>query len=126
MGDYVVSESFIKTNPSSGIIISTVVLFAILSSIGYIFTARKQSVKRIWGAFGIEVASFLIFLITDLVLKISGVPINFFTISPDDNLTLGLIIIFEGLLFIFLSLTIHIITGIIYTALSKKRNNNQE
>lgn len=123
MSDYFVSERFAETEISSDVFIGTVVLLAILSSIGFVFIARKQSIGRIWGAFGIEVASTILFVITDLVLKVFRIPINFFTVLPGDNPGTGILLIFFGIMFIALSLFIHIVIGVVFSILSAKKKS---
>lgn len=102
MANYFASERFMKVELSSDVFIGTVVLLAILSSIGFVFTARKQSIGRIWSAFGIEIASAILFVIADLVLKTFRISINFFAVSADDNPALGLLIVIFGMMFIAL------------------------
>lgn len=123
MGNYFASERFMKIELSSDVFIGSVVLLAILSSIGFVFTARKQTIGRIWGAFGIEIASAIMFVITDLVLKIFRISINFFAVSADDNPASGLLILIFGMMFIALSLLIHIVIGVVFSILSAKKKS---
>lgn len=123
MSDYFVSERFAETEISSDVFIGTVVLLAILSSIGFVITSRKQPVGRIWGAFGIEIGSAIMFVITDLVLKTFRISINFFAVSADDNPASGLLILIFGMLFIVLSLLIHIVIGVVFSILSAKKKS---
>lgn len=126
MGDYFVSERFMKVELSDVFIIGNIVLLAILSSIGFVFVARKQSVAKIWGAFGIEIASAILFVIADLVLLTFGIPTNFFPVSGDDNPASGLLIIIFGQMFIALSLLLHIAVGVVLSILSVIRKHKEK
>ena len=123
MANYFVSERFMKVELSSDVFIGTVVLLAILSSIGFVITTRKQPVGRIWSAFGIEIASAILFVIADLVLKTFRISINFFAVSADDNPALGLLIVLFEMMFIALSLFIHIVIGVVFSILSAKKRS---
>jgi len=121
MGDYFASERFAESEFSSDVFIGSIVLSAILSSIGFVFTARKQSVGRIWCAFGIEAASAMLFVITDFALRIFGISINFFTLSADGDLAAGMLMVLFGRMFIAVNLLIHIVTGVVFSILSAKK-----
>lgn len=123
MSDYFVSERFMKVELSSDVFIGTAVLLAVFSSIGFVFTARKQSIGRVWGAFGIEIASAILFVITDLILKTFRISINFFAVSADDNPASGLLILIFGMMFIALSLLIHIVIGVVFSILSAMKKS---
>lgn len=125
MTEYFVSENFSKIDASSELTTGTVLIFAILSSIGYIFAARKQSVDKVWIALGIEIASFIVFSGIELALKIFGLSFSFFAILTEDNPAAGILIIFESLMFIVASLVIHAVIGAIYTATASKRTNQE-
>lgn len=126
MGDYFVSERFMKVESSDVFFTGNIVLLAILSSIGFVVVSRNQSVAKIWGAFGIEIASAILFVITDLVLLIFGISPRFFAVSADDNPALGLVIIFFGLMFIALSLLLHIVIGVVLSILSVIRKRKEK
>ena len=125
IGDYIVSETFLRTDSSAKIAMGFSVLFPMLASIGYIFVAKGQSTGKIWAAFGIETASSMAFVFADLMLKTTGVPVNLFPVSPDDNPALGLLIIFDEVTFIVLSLLTHILTGIVLMTLSAHNKKHE-
>ena len=126
MANYFASERFMKVDFSSEVFIGTVVLLAILSSIGFVFTARKQSIGRIWGAFGIEIASAILFVITDLILKTFGISINFFVVSAEGDMAAGMLMALFEMMFVALSLLIHIVIGVVFSILSAKKKSERK
>lgn len=126
MGDYFVSERFMKVEPSAVFFIGNIVLLAILSSIGFVVVSRNQSVEKIWGAFGIEIASAILFVMADLVLIFFGISPRFFAVTGDDNPASGLFIIIFGLMFIALSLLLHIVIGVVLSILSVIRKHKKK
>lgn len=123
MTDYFVSESFVGVDLSFDMFIGNIVFLAILGSIGFVFTARKQPVGRIWGAFGIEVASSVLFVIIDLILKISGVDFHFFKVMPDDNPAVGILMIYALMILIVANLVLHLIIGVFFSVVSAKKTH---